>query len=129
MARDSGQRTVCGMGRGMATTRLAMTASAAALCVAVPLADAAAQEAHQCIVRRTDTTPADLPGDKTVSAYFAVPATAIVAVSASGWSEGSRSDATFGVEILKDNIVIARSSQQIGDGVLHAGVSAQITLA
>jgi hypothetical protein len=81
-----------------------------------------------CEKHETTDLAVEDPSTKVVYAMLKVQYPTTLNVSAIGWADGGDPHGTVGVEILKDNMVVARSEPQSGLNVVHAGTYASVQL-
>jgi hypothetical protein len=89
---------------------------------------ASAEEAPRCIVQRSGDAPSNIADFKVASDYLSVSELTSVDVRASGWAQGDTIQSSFGIVILKDNLIQSRSEEKSGIGAMSAGAQSQFIL-
>lgn len=82
-----------------------------------------------CVTRESEDLSELVPERKFVSAFVSSPVDVALGVYATGWAEGRDTTGALGIEILKNNIIVAKSPLKKGDGRLDASFSTNVPMA
>ena len=82
-----------------------------------------------CVTRESEDLSELVPERKFVSAFVSSPVDVALGVYATGWAEGRDTTGALGIEILKNNIIVAKSPLKKGEGRLDASFSTNVSIA